>query len=231
MEIQNPFPPEFVKDLFDEFKLNQEQLKKALEEGLDAWKRVGQENQQDRENMKKAKEILKILRDYKRSKQKTVNDQVRDLIDWHKEFTGSGVSEAEAMKEIEWMFSRPSGRPQMSKDSPPIDLGALRYFALPLKELWEREGKSWTVTSNNADRELDQSPAERFLHQCVEQLESDEQLESHISRKSVRAIIKNPYLTNDMYSYDPDEQDLSEYFESVLINEKGVQYIKRSDTK
>jgi hypothetical protein len=219
MSFQTYFPPPIITQLAKDFGLPYQPLCEALEEGERIWASTRQENKEDRENMECARKILQQLRDYQRGKQKTLNEEVRELVNWQQDNYLKGnhrPTEAEAIEHIKFLFSRPSGARQMSIYDLDLDLEALRKFSYPLRELWIRLGKSWTVTSNDCTRKNDHSRAEQFFLACASHLESE------LSHAQVRSVIMRPFPTKDEGADDP-----SDYQNLVMTPTKQGLFIKK----
>jgi hypothetical protein len=169
--------------------------------------------------MESARKILQQLRDYQRGKQKTLNEEVRELLIWEQAYHLEGnrrPTEAEAIEHIKFLFSRPSGARQMSIYHLALDLEALRKFSYPLRKLWIRLGRSWTVASNDCTRKNDHSRAEQFFLACASHLESE------LSHAQVRSVIMRPVPTKDEGADDP-----SDYQNLAMTTTKQGRFIKK----
>lgn len=218
MSFENHFPPPIITQLAADFGLPHQSLREALKEGERIWASTRQNNREDRENMVWARKILRQLRDYQRGKQKTLNEEVRELITWEQDNTLKGnrrPTEAEAIENLKFIFSRPTGAQQMSIHHLDLDLEALRKFSYPLRELWINSGKRWTVASKDRARNCKPTRAERFFLACASQLEPE------LSHAQVRSVIMRPFPTKDDWVDDP-----SDYTNLVMVFTKQGRFIK-----
>lgn len=188
------FPLEIIPGLAKEYGLPSNQLRVAIQEGERIWSLTWQDNQENEQNRPKIQKILHHIRDYQRRKQNTLNAEVRELVTWHQTYFGTGpkpTTEAEAIEHIKFIFSRPRGPRQVNRKTKDIDLESLRNFSWPLRDLWIRLGKSWTVASNDFTRKEEYSKAEQFFLACASRLEPT------ISPANVRSVIMRPFTSKD----------------------------------